>query len=1521
VISGDLRLFAEALLGFLEEREARLLGWGFYDVAFDPAEVEGLLQAEGPAALSARWAMLAEQGHDLPSLLSDMEHEGLLHGTSDSQGLLRTRFAEGVRLIARLRQMFRPGDWADARRLVSDIKIHLAPRRYPRRDLEPAACWATMAQQARDPALQQAVFEALARGHDGRELDFAGFQQRAFAHILGRYGEVGRSGSIVCAGTGSGKTKAFYVPAFLSIATELSPAQPRFTKVMAVYPRNVLLADQLREAMAEARKLKATLSSHRLRQLTFGALTGDTPPTQAFERPDSPFMRNWRRVGTGWVLPSLRSPIDGRSELLWRDVDRRAGRTCLYRLDGDQSAPEIEDGVIALTRDALQESPPDILFLSIEMLSRELGNPAWARTLGIGVGDRAPRLLLFDEVHTYAGLGGAQASWIVRRWRFAARPRALHVVGLSATLQDAPGHLSRVAGLRSDTIAEFGPAEGELVSEGREYNLAVKGDPSSGASLLATSIQCAMLVSRLLTPARAPARGDDRLRSEHLYARKVFGFTDNLDGLNRWFADLSDAERKRLARLRAPPGRTGAEAAPPDVMAMRTDGQIWDLPHRLGHDLQQAARVSRCSSQDPGANAASDIIVATSSLEVGFDDPEVGAMLHHKAPRSMASLLQRKGRAGRRRGTRPLTVVVLSDYGNDRWFFQNSERLFEPSLDRIRLPVTNPYVLRVQATAFLIDWLGRKVRERDPYSWLRRPDRRRRAAQERAAGLLRDMTALGPGFAEFRQDLTELVRQALLLERRGDETNALVDAILWDVPRPVLRHVVPALLRKLERNWAFAEPGRSGQVEDEGCRQPVPQYLPAASFAELDAAEVPIAFPAEPAKEPTSIGLGRALIEACPGRVSKRYSVLERERGYWLRASDLLLASAAPACLPVASLFPCSMAVRMAGDAQVHEPTGLNLVQRPDSVKDSSNAHWVWQSEVEFRSEGLRLPALLGAEWAGAVERVDAYLHRDQAGVRVTRYARSFRYSLLQSNGVERRGHVQLASTGPEGVAVPEAVGFEHTVDALRIRLQAEHLSAVPQLGPDALARLRQDFLLDLLLRSATLADAASPFALRWVWQTSLAMLTATALRNGVDLRRAQELLRGKRAAAAAVVVRRMFGAMTAEDAEDREEGEEGGMLRQRVQALWEDPALLNEIERAEAALWGDHQEQFEAWLRERHCRTLAEAVLSACGALTDDIGEGDLVADVIASTSGTDLMISETSPGGIGQVEGLAASIARSPEMFEDALLHALEHCERQQTDATLLACLDACRRKGPLTEAFATVRAAQGYAATQAAKEALGSAMSDAGLEPSRSTMVSVMGRLLRPGSRPWNDAWALGLNRAWRRLGARIGSPLDPRVMAFLCVSVAPARRRTAALLQDITGHAATDSQVVAMVQDSLLTGCEDGCPHCLQVTNRFVASAPPSRALTMQWLRIRVSRVEAGPDIPAWVRAAALALAESGRVDVAAGPGSAAQLARGLQTMLAQEVERGYVLAPVSVAGFRRTGTSLVARLRLKGAVDV
>src|SRR5439155_20902276 len=132
--------------------------------------------------------------------------------------------------------------------------------------------------------------------------------------------------------------------------------------------------------------------------------------------------------------------------LVWRDDDRARGRTALYRSEGGVAAPDVPDGTLVLTREQLRVSPPDVLFLSLEMLNQNMGNPAWTRAFGFEPMGRKPRLLLLDEVHMYEGIPGAQGAWVLRRWRHWSGIEDLHVVGLSATLKDAPGHLAQVAG-------------------------------------------------------------------------------------------------------------------------------------------------------------------------------------------------------------------------------------------------------------------------------------------------------------------------------------------------------------------------------------------------------------------------------------------------------------------------------------------------------------------------------------------------------------------------------------------------------------------------------------------------------------------------------------------------------------------------------------------------------------------------------------------------------------------------------------------------------------------------------------------------------------------------------------------------------------------------------------------------------------------------------------------------------------------------------------------------------------------
>ena len=114
-------------------------------------------------------------------------------------------------------------------------------------------------------------------------------------------------------------------------------------------------------------------------------------------------------------------------------------------------------------------------------------------------------------------------------------------------------------------------------------------------------------------------------------------------------------------------------------------------------------------SMDPGVGNNLDIVVATASLEVGFNDPRVGGVIQHKAPRDVAQFLQRKGRAGRSRRMRPWTIAVLSDYGRDRLAYQGYDLLFDPALPLRTLPTGNRYVRRIQAVYATFDYLSQTL--------------------------------------------------------------------------------------------------------------------------------------------------------------------------------------------------------------------------------------------------------------------------------------------------------------------------------------------------------------------------------------------------------------------------------------------------------------------------------------------------------------------------------------------------------------------------------------------------------------------------------------------------------------------------------------------------------------------------------------------------------------------------------------------------------------------------------------------
>ena len=95
------------LLDRLEDLETRLLTWGFLDGGFTADE----LQTRAQAVIDNSPEFATPQ-----SLIERLQDRRLLFPLSGGDDRCRTRYAEAVRLFARLRQIFRADQWEGAPR-------------------------------------------------------------------------------------------------------------------------------------------------------------------------------------------------------------------------------------------------------------------------------------------------------------------------------------------------------------------------------------------------------------------------------------------------------------------------------------------------------------------------------------------------------------------------------------------------------------------------------------------------------------------------------------------------------------------------------------------------------------------------------------------------------------------------------------------------------------------------------------------------------------------------------------------------------------------------------------------------------------------------------------------------------------------------------------------------------------------------------------------------------------------------------------------------------------------------------------------------------------------------------------------------------------------------------------------------------------------------------------------------------------------------------------------------------------
>ncbi|OEU95745.1 protein DpdJ [Streptomyces oceani] len=1500
----DIR-FANELLNHLEDHELPLLNWGVTETALSRAEVietvDALLHSHdaAPKGMSAD-AVLEE------FLLRALLFEVPVPVTSPPR--YRTRLAESLRLTTGLRQLFarggwareeQPGWWQHQRRLVADYRLHVAPRRYPHRDIPASDALSELSQLPHWGEVQSHVATAQLQG---RKL--ARFQLEATRSVLTSLDSDRSKGIIVGAGTGSGKTLAFYLPAFAAMAQHAHPGSAKRVHTLALYPRKELLRDQLRESVRSADDVEQALRESRRRPIRVGALYGDTPWNARDGRlePDSRLSTAWKRTPHGVVCPFLPCPTPscGTGELQWTDEDRRRGRE---QLTCTRCGYTLQDGRLALTRESLKRNPPDLLFTTTEMLNQSSGNSYLEWLLGWCGRHSAPSLVLLDEVHTYSGLHGAQVALLLRRWREAAR-RPMTFVGLSATLRGADKFFAQLVGLRPGDVDPIEPAEEAMQSEGREYALALRGDPVSGASLLSTSIQTAMLHGRML----------DLDTRQYLYGSTGFLFTDDLDVTNRFYNDLRDAEggQNRAGRRngRPGPGRksvlAGLRSSERNEHAARyLDGQSWDIAEKIGHDLDPTLQlhhlhVGRTSSQDVGVDHHANLTVATASLEVGFNDPRVGLVLQHKAPRDAASFIQRRGRAGRERGTRPMTVVTLSDYGRDRLAYQAYETLFAPQVSARSLPIGNRFVLKIQATQSLLDWAGRKLRSKklwaDPRKILKAPAGYTvRDADRPGHDMLTSLLQAILDKPDLQDELAQHLGRALQIS--ADE----VQALLWEQPRSLLLSVVPTSLRRLRSDWSFqrTEPdAREGSL--------LPEFITRSLFEPLNLPEVELLLPFTTDDTLEQLPIARALREAVPGRVSRRFGHRSDEHRTWLpvppAGSDTLaLPQIVQHADPEGTWHPEGHAPE---GLQVFRPTQLNLEQPGPEISDRSQGIPLWGTQIVVSEEAPPAPADIPTPslWHERVQAVRFGTHAAGNPIEMRRMTvgADCQVALERGEVENRKIHYELHGK-------PAALGFRLGVDAVQILLRPldsadpavrEYLSS-PQWRSLAFSQT--------LAEDPALDDIANKFQRAWLGQV---YLTAFALEGLKQTQTAREIRASLADGAWTGELPRILSVLY-RDTNDPDHALDNARLVDGLTDLLRDARVVAAVDRAAEHLVAPEIAARTEELAQRTYRdTVAAAILAAAQRACPDAQDGDLIVDVVpgvASGEPAVVWLSETSIGGLGVVESLARFYAADPRRFWALVTSAFAPSDYEYVDATLTRLLRhlADEPQGDAADAMRALRAADDAESAQEALNTLLAAWEQLDGRPRRTAVSALSTRLLRPGAGPDTDAQALAMVDAWSALEQRLGVEVDANVIAFA--------------VGDKQLNAGGTKQLTADQAFSVLW------PRGRQARTQDLQHYQPyADAPVLDRLLVRAAHSDRLPQVDVttngWELAYQQAMSDSGAADLICPADASHSLAKALVRVPALPIHRDVMVVHGEIRGYARHRDELRVRVELREATQ-
>ena len=488
------------------------------------------------------------------------------------------------------------------------------------------------------------------------------YQEEVIEEVLASQGLIRKDGQVkryiaVMARTAGGKTMAFLIPSII-LSVYRRCKEGRGVKAIFMYPTKALANDQLEEV------------AHLLYEIYRVAQTSGKP----YESPTFGVLHGNIRFRD--ELADLPLPLPLRCPEHHTEVEFD-GKHVVCRGDGQCEFAAFIEKHMKFTRDEIFGDPPDILITDEDMINRILSGadrrspPKWFEWSIFGAGfKRCPRcghvypqiwsrkckeenckadlarvqptkpsvpsFIVLDEAHMLSGSFGAQVhhllsllEYVLNRLAEPASNHSITYVLSSATMGKTEEFAASLLGVLPSNIrvvkAEL-EKERETVGHRRVFAFIM---PKS-YTIDATAV---MAIWRLL-------KG---IKEKSGIMPKGIVFTNYLDQSNEL------------------------------IHALNNDEKIGQLKARIGGhstDFDQ----DRVEVENKFKKGELDVLVATSTLEVGVDYGVVDFVVIYSMPTTVTSFIQRIGRAGRNRDA---AVLVLFDPERrvDYYFFENYKLL------------------------------------------------------------------------------------------------------------------------------------------------------------------------------------------------------------------------------------------------------------------------------------------------------------------------------------------------------------------------------------------------------------------------------------------------------------------------------------------------------------------------------------------------------------------------------------------------------------------------------------------------------------------------------------------------------------------------------------------------------------------------------------------------------------------------------------------------------------------------------